>query len=71
MSTNGVNQSEKASDIFRCAVDNYAEDPLQKYVHQNLVNNNSFADIYDRIPFDQKEKDDSLHTYIEWSTLNT
>ena len=66
MSASGGNQSEKASDIFRRAIDDYAEDPLQKYVHQNLVKN-SFANIYDRIPFDQKKKDDSLHTYIEWS----
>ena len=55
MSTSNGNQSEKASDIFRRAIDDYAEDPLQKYVHQNLVKN-SFENIYDRIPFDQKKK---------------
>ena len=70
ISATSVDQSEKASDIFRRAIDDYAEDPFQKYIHQYLVKN-SFADIYDRIPFDQKEKDDSLHTYIKWSVNDT
>ena len=55
MSTNGVNQSEKYSNIFRHAIDDYTGDPLQKYVHQTLVKN-SFADIYVRIPFIKKKK---------------
>ena len=66
ISATSVDQSEKASDIFKRAVDDYAEDPLPKHVHQNLVKN-SFADIYDQIPFDQKEKNDALHTYNKWS----
>ena len=55
MSTNGVNQSEESSNIFRYAIDDYTEDPLQKYVHQTFVKN-SFADIYVRIPFIKKKK---------------
>ena len=66
ISATSVDQSKKASDIFRRTVDDYAKDQLPKHFHQNLVKN-SFADIYDQIPFDQKKKDDALHTYIKWS----
>ena len=68
MSGNNINQSKKASDIFSHAVKGYTKDPLYKYLVDNLVKTN-YKDVYDQIPFNQKECDDSFHTCIK-SSIN-
>ena len=68
MSGNDINHSKKASDIFIHAIKGYTEDPHHKYLIDNLVKT-EFKDIFDQIPFYQKESNDSFHSYIK-SSIN-
>ena len=68
MSGNNINQSKKVFYIFSHAIKGYTKDPLYKYLVDNLAKTN-YKDVYDQIPFNQKESDDSFHTCIK-SSIN-